>query len=175
MGLYLCHLSVAWCSRGWLPCGLPAPYLCVSCFPASASNGRSWFSSLVVSSECFTTVEDSPLGRRKHEQSPQTPVQWSMCLKQILFSLQKCDLCNALSDPRPAELRYGICEGICGTPEWALRGCHWIYLVSVTTVAAPLDPLNLMFGSSYIYFSYGCCSVLNSFLQVFMFTWNFGI
>lgn len=40
-----------------------APYLWVSCFPASASNGRSWFPSSAVSSECFPTSRGQPSGK----------------------------------------------------------------------------------------------------------------
>lgn len=58
----------------WSPCSLS---LCVM-FSTSTSNGRSWFHNSAVSSECFTTVEASPLGSGKRGLSPQILAQWSM-------------------------------------------------------------------------------------------------
>lgn len=70
----------------------PLLLICVSCFLASAFNGRSWFPRQQFPVSVLPQVQDSPLGRGKPELSPQTPAQLSMYSKEILFSFQNGDL-----------------------------------------------------------------------------------
>lgn len=126
----LCHSG--WCETEY---GAPedcspwssATYLCVSCFLASAFNGRSWFPRQQFPVSVLPQVQDSPLGRGKPELSPQTPAQLSMYSKEILFSFQNGDLWSAPAwsvwrgKAGKTEL-WG--QGSSGAPEWAPESCH---------------------------------------------------
>lgn len=107
----------AWCPQGLVPCGLPAPYLCVSCFPASASNGRSWFSSSAFSSEYFSTSQGQPSGKQDVHAASSDSCSVEHGFKINVIPLQNVNFAICPPDPwrepRQAERKRG----------WTLRSC----------------------------------------------------
>lgn len=124
----------AWCPQGLLPCGLPAPYLCVSCFPASASNGRSWFSSSAFSSEYFSTSQGQPSGKRDvHAASSDScSVEHGFKINVILTS--KCELWHmptwSMERAKAGRTETWVNSQVLWGQEQAPEGWHWLCLAA---------------------------------------------
>lgn len=107
-----------------------APYLCVSCFLGSAFSRRAWFPRQQFPLSVLPQMQDSPLGRGRHGLSPQTPAQWNVCSKEILFSFQNGDLWGAAARwvPRGQDDKTeGWGQGSSGAPECGPGGCYYWY------------------------------------------------
>lgn len=168
------------CHSGWWETGQSAPeacslqssapYLCVSCFPPSVSNGRSWFPSSAVSSECFTTSGAQPSGKREA-----SAISSDSCSMEHVFKI------NFILPSKlwPLKCTHLICWERQSWQNWDVgKRILWDRRVGTWELSLVTPGIQEVVGEVVFDFcllhvsSHGCCGGLNTVLQIFISTWN---